>query len=250
MLDGVFDEQRVKNARADLAATFRWAARNNWHEAVANHFSASVSEDGSKFLMNPNGRHFTRIKGSDLLLLDANDPGSATGPHAPDPTAWGLHGSLHRYVPWAKCALHIHSKYATVLASLSDPVLPPIDQNTCMFYNRIVYDLDYGGLAFEDEGERVCGLLTDPAKKTMVMGNHGVMVIGETIGEAWNTLYYFERACETYILALQTGQPLKVLSDNIAEATAAEIAAYTDVVDNHLRELRLILDEEGSDYAS
>ena len=67
---------------------------------------------------------------------------------------------------------------------------------------------------------------------------------------AWNTLYYFERACETYILALQTGQPLNVLSDEVAEKTAAEIESHSDVVDNHLTELRLILDEEGADYAA
>ena len=248
MLDN--SPQSLSEARADLAATFRWAARYDWHEAVANHFSLAVNDDGTQFLMNPNGRHFSRIKASDLLLLDANDPESSTGPNAPDPTAWGLHGALHRNVPWARCALHIHSKYATVLATLEDPVLPPIDQNTCMFYNRIVVDNDYGGLAFEEEGERVCALFSDPKKKTLVMGNHGVMVVGETVAEAWNTLYYFERACETYILALQTGKPLKVLSHNIAEPTAEEINTYADVIDNHLKELRLILDEEGSNYAA
>lgn len=249
MLDRPSDKTDIVNARADLAATFRWAARYGWHEAVANHFSLAVNGDGTQFLMNPNGRHFSRIKASDLLLLDANDPNSASGANGPDPTAWGLHGALHRNVPWARCALHIHSKYATVLASFEDPVLPPIDQNTCMFYNRIVVDSDYGGLAFEQEGERVCALFSDPKNKTMVMGNHGVMVVGETVAEAWNTLYYFERACETYILALQTGKPLKVLSDNIAEPTAEEINTYADVIDNHLAELRLILDEEGSNYA-
>lgn len=235
-------------ARADLAATFRWAARNNWHEAIANHFSYAVSEDGKSFLMNPAARHFERIRASDLLLLDA-DENPMEKPDAPDPTAWGLHGSLHRNVPWARCALHIHSRYATVLATLEDPIIPPIDQNTTMFFNRIVVDTNYGGLAFEEEGERVCQLFTDPAKRTLVMGNHGVMVVGETIAEAWNTLYYFERACETYILALQTGRPLRVVSDEIAEATAAEMNTYSEVIDRHLGELRAILDAEGSDYA-
>jgi len=216
---------------------------------VANHFSYAVNEDGTQFLMNPNGRHFSRVKASDLLLLDANDPSSATGPDAPDPTAWGLHGALHRQVPWARCALHLHPRYATTLASLADPRLPPIDQTSAMFYGRVVIDSDYAGLAFEAEGERVCKLFADPLKKTMLMGNHGVMVVGETIADAWNTLYYFERACETYILALQTGQPLKVLSDNVAGQTAVDMNAYGDVIDNHLRELRAILDEEGSNYA-
>ena len=235
--------------RRDLAATFRWAARYNWHEAVANHFSLAVNEDGTQFLMNPNGRHFARIKASDLLLLDANDPDTLNSENAPDATAWGLHGAVHRNVPWARCALHIHSKYATVIATLQDAIIPPIDQNTTMFYNRIVVDEAYGGLAFEEEGERVCSLFTDPKKRTMVMGNHGVMVVGETVAEAWNTLYYFERAAETYVLALQTGKPLREIDAKVAEETSEAMNTYSDVIDRHLAELKLILDEEGSDYA-
>ena len=75
--------------RIDLAAAFRWAARLNMHEAVANHFSLSVNDDGTQFLMNPNQKHFSRIKASDMLLLDANDPDTMNKPGAPDPTAWG-----------------------------------------------------------------------------------------------------------------------------------------------------------------
>ena len=249
MLHPIDHNDPVRQARIDLAASFRWAERYNWHEAVANHFSVATNEDGTQFLMNPNGMHFSRIKATNLLALDANDTDTLSNPDAPDATAWGLHGALHRNVPWARCALHIHSKYATVLATLQDSTIPPIDQNTAMFFNRIIVDENYGGLAFEEEGERVCKLFTDPAKKTLVMGNHGVMVIGETVAEAWNTLYYFERAAETYILALQTGQPLRVMDAKIAEETAREINEYQDVIDNHLDQLKLILDEEGSDYA-
>ena len=73
--------------RADLAAAFRWAARLNFHEGVANHFSVTVNEDGTQFLMNPNQSHFSRIKASDLILVDANDPDTMNRPDAPDPTA-------------------------------------------------------------------------------------------------------------------------------------------------------------------
>ncbi len=110
--------------RVDLAAAFRWTARLNLHEAVANHFSLSVNEDGTQFLMNPDKMHFARIRASDLLLIDANDPSTMTGPNAPDETAWGLHGAIHRRVPHARCAMHVHSIFATVLASLEDSRLP------------------------------------------------------------------------------------------------------------------------------
>jgi ribulose-5-phosphate 4-epimerase/fuculose-1-phosphate aldolase len=236
--------------RVDLAAAFRWTARLNMHEAVANHFSLSINDDGTKFLMNPNQVHFSRVRASDLLLLDANDPDTLKLPGAPDPTAWGLHGSIHRACPHARCAMHVHSIFATVLASLADSSLPPIDQNTATFFNRVVIDEDFSGLAFESEGTRCAQLLSDPNKKTMIMGNHGVMITGDNVADTFNRLYYFERAAETYIRALQTGQPLRVLSDEIAEKTAQELEDYPGQADQHLSELKAILDDEGSDYAA
>ncbi|KIC35369.1 class II aldolase and adducin N-terminal domain-containing protein [Leisingera sp. ANG-M7] len=236
--------------RVDMAAAFRWTERLDMHEGVANHFSLAVNEDGTQFLMNPNQAHFRRIKASDLLFLDANDPKTMDRPDAPDPTAWGLHGSIHRLCPHARCVMHVHSIHATVLACLADSTLPPIDQNTATFYNRYVVDGDFGGLAFEGEGARCASMLTDPKVKTMIMGNHGVLVIGDSVADTFNRLYYFERAAETYIRALQTGQKLRVLSDEIAEKTAQELEDYPDQAERHLAELKAILDDEGSNYAS
>ncbi|RVT83388.1 hypothetical protein DXV76_14205 [Rhodobacteraceae bacterium CCMM004] len=236
--------------RVDLAAAFRWTARMNLHEGVANHFSLAVNEDGTRFLMNPNQMHFSRIKASDLIVVDANDPETMEGPDAPDPTAWGLHGGLHRHCPHARCAMHVHSVYATVLACLEDPTLPPLDQNAAMFFDRCAVDTGYGGLAFEEEGARCAGLLNDPRKKVLIMGNHGVMVIGDTVADTFDRLYYFERAAQTYITALQTGRPLRILSDEIAEKTAREIETYPNAGRKHLGELKAVLDAEGSDYAT
>jgi ribulose-5-phosphate 4-epimerase/fuculose-1-phosphate aldolase len=236
--------------RVDLAAAFRWTARLNMHEAVANHFSLAVNEDGTRFLMNPNQVHFSRIKASDLLLIDANDPETLSGPDAPDPTAWGLHGAVHRNCRHARCVMHVHSIHATVLACLADSTLPPIDQNTATFCNRQVVDAHYGGLAFEAEGERCAKLLSDPKVRVMIMGNHGIMVIGDTVADAFNRMYYFERAAETYIKALWTGRPLRVLSDEIAEKTAQELDDYPDQAERHLAELKAILDEQEPAYRS
>ncbi len=236
--------------RADLAAAFRWTARLNMHEAVANHFSLAVNADGTEFLINPNQAHFSRIRASELLLLDANDPDALDRPDAPDPTAWGLHGSIHRNCPHARCVMHAHSIFSTVLASLADSTLPPIDQNTATFYDRVVIDEHFGGLAFEDEGERCAAMLTDPSKKVMIMGNHGVLVLGDSVADAFNSLYYFERAAETYIRALQTGQPLRLIPHEIAEKTALELEDYPGQAEAHLRGIRGILDHENSDYAT
>lgn len=236
--------------RVDLAAAFRWTARLNMHEGVANHFSFAINDDGTQFLMNPNQMHFSRVKASDMIVVDANDPETLSGPNAPDPTAWGLHGGIHRHCPHASCAMHVHSIHATVLATLKDSRLLPIDQNCATFFNRYVIDDHYGGLAFEEEGERCAGLLSDPKQKVMIMGNHGIMIIGSTVAETFNRLYYFERAAETYIRALQTGQPLRVLSDEIAEKTAQELEDYPEQDERHLSELKAILDDEGSNYAA
>jgi ribulose-5-phosphate 4-epimerase/fuculose-1-phosphate aldolase len=234
--------------RVDLACAFRWTARLNMHEAVANHFSLAVNDAGTQFLMNPNQMHFSRIKASDLLLIDAEDPETMSRPDAPDPTAWGLHGAVHRNCPHARCVMHVHSIHATVLASLADSVLPPIDQNSAMFFNRQVVDANYGGLAFEAEGERCSALLSDPKVQVMIMGNHGILVIGDSVAEAFTRMYYFERAAETYIKALWTGKPLRTLSDQVAENTARELDAYPGQSDRHLEELRAILDEQEPAY--
>jgi ribulose-5-phosphate 4-epimerase/fuculose-1-phosphate aldolase len=85
--------------RQDLAAAFRWAARWNLHESIANHFSVATNDTGTQFLLNPVGSHFSRIRASDLLLVDVNQPESYQGRQAPDPTAWTLHAALHQQLP-------------------------------------------------------------------------------------------------------------------------------------------------------
>ncbi|MEM8980259.1 MAG: class II aldolase and adducin N-terminal domain-containing protein [Pseudomonadota bacterium] len=234
--------------RVDLAASLRWTARLDMHEGVANHFSVHLGP--GRFLVNPNKMHFSRVKASDLIEVDANDPNTLSRPDAPDPTAFGLHGGLHKHCAHAKVAMHVHSLGATTLACLKDPTLPPIDQNACTFFNRIAYDVGYGGLAFEDEGARCAALFDDHRKKVLVMGNHGVMVIGDTVAETFSRLYYFERAANLYINALKTGQPLAILSDDVAEKTAQELEAYPEQGDGFMKEMKAILDEEGSNYAS
>ena len=237
-------------ARRDLAACFRWAAREGLHEAVANHFSYALDDAGKRLLINPNLMHFARIRASDLIEIDVDDPATMDRPDAPDPTAWGLHGAIHRAHAHARCVLHLHPHYATALATLADSRLPAVDQNSAMFHGRVVVDEDYGGLAFEEEGARCAQLLADPRTQIMVMGAHGVLSVGATVAEAWNRMWYFERASRNYVTALMTGRPLRALSDEVAEGVAASMDDYPRQADAFLRELRAILDAEGSDYAA
>jgi len=237
-----------RQERIDLAAAFRWTARLGMHESVANHFSLAVSEDGSKFLINPNGRHFSRVRASDLLLLDAHDPNTMKRPDAPDPTAWAIHGALHRKVPQARCVLHVHSKYATVLASLKDSRILPIDQNTMRFFGRHAIDDGFDGMGLGEEAERMVDRIGD--KPVLIMGNHGVLVTGATVARAFDELYYLERACETLVTAYMTGKELRVASDAVAAKTARQWVEYPDFGEHHFSELKAILDEEEPDYRS
>jgi ribulose-5-phosphate 4-epimerase/fuculose-1-phosphate aldolase len=237
----------IQRKREDLAATFRWFARLGMHESVANHFSVAVSASGAKFLMNPRGRHFSRIRASDLLLIDADDPRTMQRPDAPDPTAWHIHGRIHARLPHARCVLHLHPRYATALAALADSRMPPIDQNTMRFWGRLVVDEGFGGMGLsDDEGDRLAGLLQDGG--VLLMGNHGVLVAADTVAAALDEMYYFERACETLMLAYASGQPLRVVSDEVAARTAAEWADYGQLAIDHLAEVRAILDAEEPDY--
>ncbi|MDA7965577.1 class II aldolase/adducin family protein [Ruegeria sp.] len=237
--------------RVELAAAARLIYKLNLHEGVANHVSLAVSPDGTRFLVNPSPAHFGRLKASDMLLLDANDDGDvADSAEKTNRTALGVHGSVHRHCPHARCVIHVHCMYSTVLGTLMDANLPPIAQSAVNFYNRYVIDTEYGGLSFKSEGERCAAMLSDPKKKVMIMGNHGVMVLGANVADAFNRLYYFERAAETYIRALQTGQPLRYLPHEIAEKTSQQLEDYPDYSKAHLAEMRAFLDDEGADYAS
>jgi ribulose-5-phosphate 4-epimerase/fuculose-1-phosphate aldolase len=241
--------EAVTQARQDLAAAFRWAVRLGWHEAVANHFSYAVAADGSQFLMNPRGRHFSRVKASELLLLDTRSKTVLEGKGPPDPTGWFIHGRIHASLPHARCVLHVHSRYVTALASIKDGRLLPSDQNAMRFFDRIAYDEAFTGMALDEhEGDRLSRALGN--RSVLLMRNHGVIVVGASVAEAFDELYYLERACETQIIALSTGLPLHVVSDEVARLTCQQWLEYpADYANEHFGELKRILDEDEPDYA-
>ncbi|MDC3160783.1 class II aldolase/adducin family protein [Candidatus Pelagibacter sp.] len=237
----------ISELQKDLAATFRWTARLNMHEGVANHFSACIPGT-SDFYCNKAGIHFSRMKASDLILVTKENKDELKNkPDVIDPTALYIHGAIHEKAPHARCIFHVHSKYATTLSTLKDPVLKPIDQNTMMFYNRVSTYNEFGGLGLEDESIKMANSLGN--KQHMLLANHGILTTGETVAEGFNSLYYFERAAQTYLTALSTNQELNVVSHEVAEKTAEEHANFpTDFANLFLSQIRLILDKEEPDY--
>jgi ribulose-5-phosphate 4-epimerase/fuculose-1-phosphate aldolase len=245
--DDLLSDTEIEQARIDLAASFRWFARLNMHEAVANHLSVAVSKDGSKFLMNPRGRHFSRVKASELLLLDSSDQTTLQRSDSLDPTAWFIHGRLHALLPEARCVMHLHPAYTTALAGLEDSAMYPIDQNTMRFYDRVATDPDFEGMALADEeGDRLARVMGK--KSILMMGNHGITVTAPSIATAFDEMVYFERAAQTLMIAYSTGKKLRIASDEVARTTAKQWLDYPHLADDHLNEVKAILDAEEPDY--
>lgn len=239
--------EEIQSLRIDLAAAFRLAAQFDWHESVGNHFSAAVSPDGKCFLMNPRWRHFAEVRASDLMLLDAEDRGVMDRPNAPDPSAWTIHGAVHRKRPEVRVMLHCHPTYTTALASLRNPEMKPIDQNTARFFGKLGIDLGFGGIANDAaEGERLAETFGN--KSTLIMGNHGVTVTGATVAEAFEDLYFVERAAKVLILAYSTGQPLNIMDDELARKTADGWLPYNDQAFAHFDFLKRQLDKIDPSY--
>ncbi|WP_226583336.1 class II aldolase/adducin family protein [Acuticoccus sediminis] len=253
MLDtaAVFDLEGDAGAldalRIDLAAAFRLTARFGWHESVGNHFTASISRDGRRFLMNPRWRHFGEIRASDLQVLDADDPDVMLRSDAPDLSGWTIHGAVHRTHPHIRVLLHCHPPHATALACLKDPSLPPVDQNTARFYGCLGVDLGFGGIANDtEEGERLAVAFGD--HRVLIMGNHGVSVAAPTVAEAFEDLYFLERSAQIYLLALSSGRPLSVMSDALAQKTADGWLYYRAQAFEHFEHLKRQLDQLDPSY--
>ena len=239
----------ISELQKDLAAVFRWTARLNMNEGIANHFSVCLP-NSNDFYVNGSGLHFSSIKASDMVLVHQNKIEEIKKkPELVDPTALNIHGAIHRKVPHARCILHVHSKYATALSSLKDPILKPIDQNTMRFYNRVAIFNDFGGLGFEEESNKMAAAIGN--NRSMLLANHGILTVGETVAQAFDELYYFEKACETYITALSANKELNEVESDIAEKTAQEWENYpVNMGEQHLKEIRKILDKEDPSYKS
>ena len=237
----------INELQQDLAAIFRWTAKLDMNEGIANHFSVCLP-NSNDFYVNGSGLHFSSIKASDMVLVKQNKIDEIKkNPEIVDPTAINIHGTIHRKVPHARCILHVHSKYATALSTFKNPILPPIDQNTMRFYNRIAIYNDFGGLGFEEESNKMATAIGN--NKSMLLANHGILTVGQTIAEAFDELYYFEKACETYITALSTNQELNKVDPEIAEKTAQEWENYpVNMGEQHLSEIKKILDKEDPSY--
>lgn len=235
-------------ARIDLAAAFRLAARYGFHEGICNHFSLAVPNETDRFLLNPYGKHWSELRASDLLIVD--DGGKVVaGQGAAEPTAFFIHSRIHRGNRGAACVMHTHMPHATALTTLANGRLDWISQTSARFYDRVAYDDEYHGLVLDEaEGDRIATTLGD--KSVLFLANHGVIVTGDTVAQTFDDLYYLERVCQLQILAYQTGRPLRRLTHDTLRLTARQMTIDQQSAQDHFAALKRVLDREEPDYAS
>jgi ribulose-5-phosphate 4-epimerase/fuculose-1-phosphate aldolase len=154
---------------------------------------------------------------------------------------------MHAHLPRARCILHVHPPYATAWSCLADPDIKPLDQTCTRFYKRVAIDTEYAGMADNAaEGLRLTRALAD--KCVLMMGNHGVLVVGSSVAATFDALYHLERACRTLVLAYSTGQPLRLLADDIAEKTALAWEQEGAQAAQHFEQLKALLEAEDKSY--
>lgn len=242
------DGDLVRQARIDLAACFRMAARLDLQEGICNHFSALVPGSEDLFLVNPYGYAFGEIRASDLLVCDMHGNVLA-GSGKPEATAFYIHARLHHLLPRATAAFHTHMPNATALSMVEGEPFVWAGQTALKFYGRTAVDENYNGLALdESEGDRIAATVGEA--DIVFLKNHGVMVLGRSIAQAWDDLYYLERAADVQIRAMSTGRMLKPVSPEVARITAEQIREGDEESARlHLESIKRMLMKSEPDFA-
>ncbi len=243
------DPAILRQMRMDLAACFRMAARLGLQEGICNHFSAALPDRPDLFLVNPHGLAFAEVSASSLLLCDHHGA-VLEGDGMPEATAFFIHARLHAQKPRARVAFHTHMPYATALAMTEGPPFAWAGQTSLRFYGRIAVDDAYGGLALDAaEGDRIAAAAGDA--DIVFLANHGVMVLAESIAEAWDDLYYLERAAQAQVLAEGSGRALRPVPLEIVRRVAAqEQAGRAQAAALHLASVKRILTREDPGFAA
>lgn len=209
------DSEAATVARTELAACFQLAALQGLEEGICNHFSAMVPGRDDLFFVNPYGYAFAEVRAENLLVCDFHG-NVVAGEGLPEATAFYIHARLHKQLPRVKVAFHTHMPHATALCLLQGPPLLWLGQTALKFYGRTAVDEDYSGLALdESEGDRIASVMGEA--DILFLKNHGVIVAGPTIAEAWDDLYYLERAAQVQLLAMATRRELKPVPHAIAQ---------------------------------
>lgn len=240
-------------ARIDLAAAHRMAVMHGFNEGIFNHLTLVVPGKPGRYYQIPFGMHWSEVKASSFMEVGIDDGQVKRGSGDVERSCFCIHAPMHKALPQAAAVFHTHMPYASALTRLEDPRIKEIGQTEAGLMGKIAYDTDYTGLAFEpEEGERLAKVLGD--KSILFMANHGIATVGPSVAEAYNRLYYTERAAQVQIYAMWTGQPLKTIAEPVVEKVQNDIGGtrfYNGPTpsERHFEALKRILDRKEPDYA-
>ena len=208
----------MRQARVHLAAALRLAVLHELEEGIDNHFTLTVPGHDDRYLILPFGLHWSEARASDLIVFDESGR-TLEGNGVVELSAQCIHAPIHR-ICGARVVLHTHQPWALALNMLKDNRLVPASQTAAFFHGHVAYDDTYMGTAdYPDEGVRLAHAIGD--KHVLFMKNHGVLVTGATVAQAYRRLYKLERVCRAQVLAMSTGKPLEPLSDDIVAQVQA-----------------------------
>jgi ribulose-5-phosphate 4-epimerase/fuculose-1-phosphate aldolase len=236
-------------ARVELAAAHRAAVMHGLHEGIFNHLTLAVPGKPDRYYQIPFGLHWSEVKASSFMEVGIDDAQVKRGLGDVERSCFCIHAPIHKRVPQARAVFHTHMPYASALTRLEDPRIKEIGQTEVMLSNAIAYDDSYTGPAFEpEEGERLAQLFGD--KTILFMANHGITTVGETVAEAYDRLYYIERAAQVQIYAMWTGQRLKQLSEPVVARTKEGGSSNYDPSPSqrHFDAIKRQLDRREPDY--
>ncbi|HEV7468073.1 MAG TPA: class II aldolase/adducin family protein [Candidatus Dormibacteraeota bacterium] len=214
------EEERL-HRKQRLAAAFRMFSKCGFDEGVAGHITARDPELTDHFWVNPFGMHFGQIRVSDLILV--NDRGEVVeGGRPVNAAAFAIHSQVHKARPDVIAAAHAHSLYGKSWSSLGR-LLDPITQDACAFYGDHALFDDYTGVVLDtEEGRRISGALG--TRKAVILRNHGLLTVGESVDEAAWWFLTMERSCQAQLLAEAAGAPV-LIDEAAAELTASQVGS-------------------------
>ncbi|HEV3087399.1 MAG TPA: class II aldolase/adducin family protein [Candidatus Elarobacter sp.] len=218
------DERQV---RVDLAAAYRLVAHYGWDDLIFTHISARVPGPDHHFLINPYGMLFSEITASSLLKVDLDGNLVEPTSYFFNPAGFTIHSAVHAAREDAKCVLHLHT-VAGVAVSCQEQGLLPIEQTAMLLNGQIAYH-EYEGVALLlDERPRLVADLGD--KNAMLLRNHGTLTVGESVAEAFLTMYFLERACATQVAALAGGAQLHYPAPEVQEVVRRQASVGIEPV--------------------
>lgn len=238
----------MREARVDLAAAYRLAARFGYDDGIWNHFTLTVPGAPDRFLVKAHGLLMSEVSASNLIVVDA-EGAVIEGEGYVERTAFCIHSKIHELVPAANCVIHAHPPHCSWLADIEDGRIEMIDQDSMGFLDRVAYDDDYQGIALDTaEGERMARAFD--GKPILLSRNHGLTTVGETVADAFNDLHYMERVCaKQYRVAVSGRKPAMIPQAVLDRRDNRDVGGYRAEAAKLLFDaLKRQLDREQPDY--